>query len=346
MPSRRPSPLPVLLLTVAGLACASGPADATAGTSGAAEGTGTSVGPTSEGEASTAVSTDASAGATTSTTTDGTAADESSSGGATGLTDIHLLALHQDFESTGLELGQILTTNGIMDGTAGVLDDGEVYSGSRSAKIHAVADSENTWQFGWYYDLEAYLGFQPVEGDEIWIRFRSFMPHGGSYASSTGLKWLRVSTESSAGENLGAVYSLLDPSGAWLGIYEGGGLPYLPYYDGTDRAPQPGVWETYELYVGLDDVPLAEGGAAAWRLWKDGALLGEIDTRASFVSATDRAFSIAWCTYWNGGGGGGYPTVDQDWWVDDIAVAVNVAGWRDDRPHLASDDQGRLYIGM
>lgn len=150
MPSRRPSPLPVLLLTVAGLACASGPADAPAGTSGAAEGTGTSVGPTSEGEASTAVSTDASAGATTSTTTDGTAADESSSGGATGLTDIHLLALHQDFESTGLELGQILTTNGIMDGTAGVLDDGEVYSGSRSAKIHAVADSENTWQFGWY----------------------------------------------------------------------------------------------------------------------------------------------------------------------------------------------------
>jgi len=262
---------------------------------------------------------------------------------ASGLTDISLLALHQDFESTGLSLGQIMTTGGIMDGTVAVLDNTFNYSGTRSGKVHAEQGSENTFEFGFYYDLATYLGYKPVKGDEIWIRFRSRMPAGGSWASSTGLKWLRVSTETNASGNLGAVYSVLDPSGRWVGIYEGTAMSYQNYTASTSHAPQVGVWETYEFYVKLDNA------AAPWRFWKNGTLVGEITAYPSLASATARAFSVAWCTYWNGGepgGSGDYPTVDQDWQIDDIAIAVKAAGHRDDTPHLATDLNGYLYIGM
>jgi hypothetical protein len=92
--------------------------------------------------------------------------------------------------------------------------------------------------------------------------------------------------------------------------------------DGHD--PVRGRWETYEMYVGLDDEAARDGGSGRVRLWRDGELICEIDEFPTLRTPEGRADAFLLSTYWNGGA----PRT-QALYVDDILITSRRPSGRD-----------------
>jgi len=208
-------------------------------------------------------------------------------------------------------------------------------SGSKSCKMEI---SEGTTGWGAGFVLPGFLH----KGDESWTRFRIFMPAGfdyGVYGAGDTLKFVRHAVIDSDNKR-----STLD----WEIRREGNQNPYglllerdncTSYSEcwqffgsGTDK-PTRGTWETYEIYVKFDNVPLDEGGQGRVRVWKNGKLIGEMTRRRTMNNPNDFVKSTQFFSYWNGGA----PRT-QFLYFDDL-VATNV------RP-AARDSKGNAYIGM
>lgn len=180
------------------------------------------------------------------------------------------------------------------------------------------------------------------KGDEYWLRFRIFMPNGfdyNIYSAGDGNKFIRISVKDS--DN---VTSFL----GWKWNNEGKSTAYdeglqrdLPcvnavcrqYFGSNSDRPVRGVWETYEMYVKFDDVPVDSGGQGRVRAWKNGKLLGDLTRRRTLNNPDDVVIATHIFSYWNGGS-----PKTQHLYFDDL-VATNV------RPS-ATDSQGNPYIGV
>jgi len=180
------------------------------------------------------------------------------------------------------------------------------------------------------------------KGDELWMRFRIFFPNGYDYSISqpgNGLKFIR--------------FTILTTSGVtrYKDMYltpMGNNKPYATNLEGDNctswtmcntlfgtpaDAPKLGVWETYEVYVKLDDKAVDQGGTGRLRLWKNGTLVGDITTRPTLNNPTDYVANTKIFSYWNGG-----PSKNQHFYWDDL-VATNVTP-------SATDSNGLPYIGV
>ena len=166
-------------------------------------------------------------------------------------------------------------------------------------------------------------------GTEIWMRVRTYFPSGFNY-NSTGeggvLKFLRVKTESSAAVHEGYSNWLIMPEGSspsydW--IMEGNS-PQNIYFGSTSDAVQRGVWETWEMYLKLDNVPMSQGGTARARLYKNGKLLKDIQDQETLMTATSKATDFYLFTYWNGGA-----PKSQSMFIDSMTVTTDTPSNRD-----------------
>jgi hypothetical protein len=157
------------------------------------------------------------------------------------------------------------------------------------------------------------------KGQEIWFRVRTFMPTGfnyDSYGEGGHLKFLRIHTQSAGGDNEGYNDWYINPAGEPMShkfIFEG---EQMWYEMATSAfAPKHEVWESYEFYVKLDDVPVSKGGQGRIRAWKNGKLLADITNRKTLVTATSVSDRTHIFTYWNGGA-----PKTQKMYVDDIVL--------------------------
>lgn len=174
------------------------------------------------------------------------------------------------------------------------------------------------------------------KGDEIWVRVKTYMPEGfdyGSYSAGGRLKFLRVHTKSDSVGNYGYndwYISGKNSSEVFGFIYEG--EQYWSWFGSNADRPVLGKWETYEMYLKFDDVPVSKGGQARIRVWKNGKLLKDITDRKTLVNSSAYAEGTYLFTYWNGGA-----PKTQKMWVDDIVVTS-------DRPSRR-DAQGNPFVG-
>lgn len=181
------------------------------------------------------------------------------------------------------------------------------------------------------------IGFpqKAYKGETIWYLVHTYMPTGfdyHAYAAGNRLKFLRIHTADSAGKNIGYNDIYFDGLGSvnpLAFIYEGelrwskvGGAPHFPVFD---------QWESYEVAVTLDTVPVSQGGKALIRFWKNGVLVDEIRDRITLKAETAYADGAYLFTYWNGGA-----PKTQSMYVDEITVTNKAKG---------VDLEGNTFVG-
>lgn len=205
-------------------------------------------------------------------------------------------------------------------------------SGSKSCKFATYAGNNG---FGGGFMLPSSL----QRGDELWVRFRLFIPQGfdyNAYGAGDHLKFIRMSVKDTSG-----TYSRLD----WYWTQEGTVPPHQVIlerdqcttncwqkFGSASQKPQRGTWETYEMYAKFDTVPVDAGGQGRVRAWKNGILIGDLTNRPTMNSSSDTVTDVRIFSYWNGGS-----PKTQHLYFDDL-VATNV-------PPATIDSNGNNYIG-
>ncbi|APR76868.1 Hypothetical protein A7982_02215 [Minicystis rosea] len=229
-----------------------------------------------------------------------------------------------------------------------VLTDEICYRGGRGAKLQVTEANEAFGSWGG-------IVYTPVlhGGDEIWYRIRTFWPTGsdltayyntglpGSHSSTEFpgwpgvLKFLRLHTVTATDANGGYddLYISTDPSSdhAFQFIYEGE-QQWTDVGKVSDKI-QLAKWETYEIYLKLSDKPMSSGGDARIRVYKNGALLADIQDRQTLGAPDWTAKDLYVFTYWNNAA-----PITESMYVDDMVVTTKTP--------LAKDADGLPYLGM
>lgn len=172
----------------------------------------------------------------------------------------------------------------------------QFYGRGQGAVLSALRGRENFGRWGGRIHFPRKL----KKGDEVWWRVRTFWPRGMDYSAMPRLKFLRIHTSDAAGKNRGYNDIYINPPGSEVPfqyIYEGE-HKWTKLGDQTE-AIVPDQWETYEYYLKLDDVPVAGGGGARIRFYKNGALLKDITDRKTLKQPDDYADAALLFTYWN-----------------------------------------------
>lgn len=161
------------------------------------------------------------------------------------------------------------------------------------------------------------------KGDTIWFQVYTYFPVGFdhySYGEGDRLKFLRISTLTSNNNDDGYIDLYIDKKGSpnpFKWIHEGAGVGWVDV--GTQKdAIVSGKWESYQMRVTLDNVPLDLGGKAEVYIWKNGALLKHITSIKTINESTDHSSRALLFTYWNGGA-----PQTQSMYVDDITVTTD-----------------------
>lgn len=165
-------------------------------------------------------------------------------------------------------------------------------------------------------------------GDEVWIKADTYWPAGFNYdstAEGNRLKFLRLHTMDSGNPNYGYDDLYINPKGSvppFSFIYEGDQV----WKDvGTSAdAIQLGRWESYQMYVKLDNLAASKGGMARVRIWKDGKLLKEITDRPTLKVSGAYSDRFHLFTYWNGGS-----PATQSMYVDNLVITSDTPAGRD-----------------
>jgi len=206
------------------------------------------------------------------------------------------------------------------------------YAGGKAAVVNIKQGDTGFGTWGGIINYPTLL----KKGDQVWFRVRTFMPVGfnyDSYGEGNHLKFMRLHTQDTAGNNEGYNDWYINPKGSTIAdqyIFEGEQV--WDMFGSSLFAPVSGVWETYEFYVKFDNVPVSSGGTGRVRVWKNGILIKDITNRKTLYSATSVSDRAHLFTYWNGGS-----PATQKMYVDDIVLTSDTPS--------AKDILGNSYVG-
>ena len=179
------------------------------------------------------------------------------------------------------------------------------------------------------------------KGDEVWIRFRLFIPQGfdfNAYSDGKRLKFIRLTLDDASGK-IGRLdwYWNSDGSGAaqpFATILERDKCTTDCWQEfGQGSGPNRGRWETYEMYVKWDHVAVNDGGQGRIRTWKNGVLIGDLTDRPTMWVGSTQIKNLFIFGYWNGGS-----PQTQHLYLDDLVITDVAPG--------AKDSNGNPYIGV
>lgn len=171
-----------------------------------------------------------------------------------------------------------------------------------------------------------------AEGDELWVRFRLFVPNGFSTyvppSKGSNLKFIRISQKDSSGK-----VGRLDwywPKGVIL-ERDFGCNPCWQTFNGS--SPVTGVWQTWEMYTRLDKISVNDGGQGRTRAWVNGKLVADLTARPTMWPDARTVVDVRIFDHWNGGA-----PKNQYLYLDDLVV-TNVTP-------ASRDTAGNPYIGV
>jgi hypothetical protein len=178
---------------------------------------------------------------------------------------------------------------------------------------------------------------EPGKGEEIWYRVRiKFTTPWDWDTDGTGMKLLRLYREDPSNNSKDHFDLYIDDNDHQPYLSGEATAPDAKRYVGTiSDAPTLDAWQSWEMYVMLDNVPESAGGTAKACVWRDSALLGCITDEATLRDATDTVAFARLNTYWNGACE--QPVANQTVFYDDIEI-------RTKRPSV-QDSSGNYRIG-
>lgn len=221
-------------------------------------------------------------------------------------------------------------------------------SGSKSAKVEVKAGDTGggfgKWGLG--LNITPNLG----KGQEIWVRLKVCWPQSFVFNAFPWMKFMRLHNKLAAPNSNGST------NGGWNDLYvhhaDGGTLS-----DGVtkkvvlrtikerhdqwktyNKAPlKRDTWETYEMYLYIDNVSVANGGQARLRIWRDEELIIN-DEDVETITADDGVIDLFFLfTYWNAL----QEKIlnDNHAYIDDLVIATSVS------PPNSKDSSGNVFIG-
>ena len=205
------------------------------------------------------------------------------------------------------------------------------YSGDFSAKMEIRP--ENDGGFG------TWGGIVPInpaipKGGEVWTRLRVFWPESFEFSASPWMKFLRFHNRTGDGANGGYndlyIHNADGPTSVLRCIKE-----FHNQWEVYDGNPIPrDTWETYEMYLFVDDVSVDNGGNARMRIWRDGELIFDRTDVPTITDAQGVIESFYLFTYWNNEN-----PPNNFLYVDDLVIATHA------NPPINTDAEGNAFIG-
>lgn len=235
-----------------------------------------------------------------------------------------------DFESYAD--GESLTNNNPFDAAGRTTASQEQsYSGSTSARMEIRGgDNGGFGHWGGIIPITPNLG----KGGEIWVRMRVYWPQEFEFSATPWMKFIRLHNRNSHGENGGhndlyvdeadksesVLRCIKEQHDQWQ-VYNGNPIP-------RDQ------WETYEMYLFVDELSVDEGGQGRMRIWRDTELIFD---RTDVPTISDAGGVIDYLyifTYWNN-----EMPPNNIVYLDDIVIATN------ESPPNHQDANGNVFIG-
>lgn len=232
--------------------------------------------------------------------------------------------IHAGFDS-GVLGAKAEKTDDSFSGAAGrSIYSNETAISGHSAKLH-IEKGETGWG---RWGGEFMFPEKVVRGETLWYLVHVYFPENFdhyAYGEGNRLKFMRITTRSYDNRNHGAIDFLIDMKGSIN--------PFKWIYEGKNRwsdVGEPddmivkGKWESYQVQVTFDKIPLDSGGKAESRIWKNGVLLKHITDRTTLKENTSYANRALLFTYWNGGA-----PKTQSLYVDEITITNETPNWTD-----------------
>ncbi|MEZ4369996.1 MAG: hypothetical protein R3B07_04195 [Polyangiaceae bacterium] len=261
----------------------------------------------------------------------GSAAIGGASGsGAGGTTSNFQPYFFDDFESYGD--GASLSNNQPFDAAGRSTASSEVaFRGAQSARMEIR--SWGRWrvrEMGRDHPIKPAL----KQGQEVWVRLQVRWPQSFQFSASPWMKFLRLHSTKADGGNAGyndlyvdqadstqsVLRTIKEVHDVWA-VYDG---PKLP----RDR------WESYEMYLFIDDQAVDDGGAGRVRIWRDDTLIFDRTDVPTIVEAAGTIDYFYLFTYWNN-----EQPPDNHCFVDDLVIATDAS------PPPNHDSAGHAFIG-
>lgn len=222
-------------------------------------------------------------------------------------------------------------------------------SGTKSAKVEIKAGDASGGYGKW--GLGLHIDPTLKKGQEIWVRLKVCWPESFVFNAEPWMKFMRIHNKLAAPNAQGST------NGGWNDLYvdhaDGGTLA-----DGVTKkvvlrtikerhdqwttyneAPlKRDTWETYEMYLFIDNQSSMSGGQARLRIWRDGALIIDDDGIETITAADGEIDLFFLFTYWNAIGE--IITHDNLAYIDDLVIATSAS------PPTKKDAHGNVFIGQ
>ncbi|MCA9629730.1 MAG: hypothetical protein KC766_18775 [Myxococcales bacterium] len=235
-----------------------------------------------------------------------------------------------DFE--GYEDGASLSGNHPFDasGRSKATSD-EAFRGSQSARMEIQAgDGGGFGKWGGIVPIQPAL----TKGQEVWVRLQVRWPSEFQFTASPWMKFLRLHSTRAGGGNAGyndlyidqadstqsVLRTIKEAHDVWA-VYDG---PQIP----RDQ------WESYEMYLFIDDQSVESGGQGRVRIWRDDALIFDRTDVPTIVEAAGTIDYFYLFTYWNN-----EKPPNNHCYIDDLVIATSAS------PPPNRDTSGRVFIG-
>lgn len=239
-----------------------------------------------------------------------------------------------DFES--YTDGDSLSANNPFDNAGRTVASSEQsYSGKQSAKMEIYP--RDNGGFGMWGGS---LTMNPTikKGGEIWVRLRVYWPSSFQFTSTPRMKFMRLHNKAGFDNSNGGYNDLYiekaNETTNVLGCIKERHDSWK-FYDGP-KIPRDSweTYETYEMYLFVDDKSVDQGGQARMRVWRDGKLIFDRTDVPTITESTGFIDIFHLFTYWNN------ETPPHNYcYVDDLLIATHKS------PPTNRDSRGNLFIG-
>ncbi len=205
------------------------------------------------------------------------------------------------------------------------------FSGSQSARME-IRDTDQ----GGFGKWGGVLPINPAltKGQEVWVRLRVRWPASFQFTASPWMKFLRLHTTQADGSNAGYNDLYVDQADSTTSVLRTIKEIHDVWavFDGP-KIPRD-TWESYEMYLFIDNESVDAGGAGRVRIWRDNALIFNRTDVPTIVAAESTVDYFYLFTYWNN-----EAPPNNHCYVDDLVIATGSS------PPPNRDADGNAFVG-
>ncbi len=205
------------------------------------------------------------------------------------------------------------------------------FSGTTSAKMEIYPeDGGGFGRWGGGLNIDPNV----PKGGEVWVRVRVYWPSSFEFTATPFMKFLRLHNKVGDGSNGGYNDLYIDKANGTEQVLRSIKEVH-DIWEVYDGKPIPrDTWETYEMYLFVDDVTVDDGGNARMRIWRDGELIFDRTDVPTITEAEGVIDLFYLFTYWNN-----EDPPHNFLYVDDLVIATQTS------PPVKKDADGNKFIG-